>query len=62
MSELEESIENCDRSEQLELDGSIESMPPNSNYSEGEGASVDLTHPALRAPLRGGDLHVEVNS
>jgi hypothetical protein len=57
MSELGDSIENCDRSEQLELNGSIESTPSNSNHSEGENVSVDLTHPALRAPLRGGDLH-----
>ncbi len=60
MSELEDSIENCDRSQELELEDSIESTPPNFNHSEGESASVDLTHPALRAPLRGGDLHAGV--
>jgi hypothetical protein len=66
MSELEDSIENCDRSQPLELEDSIESNPNLLRYpkkhSDLISASVDLTHPALRAPLRGGDLHAEVNS
>ncbi len=62
MSELEDSIKNCDRSQRLELEDSIESTPSNSKHSGRECVSGDLTHPALRAPLRGGDLHAEVNS
>jgi hypothetical protein len=60
MPELEDSIAILDRSQPFELEGSIESTPPNFNHSEGESASVDLTHPALRAPLQGGDLHAGV--
>jgi hypothetical protein len=32
----DDSIENCDRSQELELEGSIESTPFNSNHAEGE--------------------------
>lgn len=44
-----------------ELEDSIDSTPFNFNHSEGESVSGDLTHPALRAPLRGGDLHARVD-
>ena len=38
----DDSIENCDRSQQLELEGSIESMPPNPKHSGFMSASGDL--------------------
>jgi hypothetical protein len=38
----DDSIENSDRSQELELDGSIDSMPPNPKYSGFMSASGDL--------------------
>jgi hypothetical protein len=42
MSKLADSIENCDRSQRLELEDSIESMPSNPKHSEGESVIGDL--------------------
>jgi very-short-patch-repair endonuclease len=47
------SIENCDRSQELELEGSIESMPPNPKHSGFMSAIGDLPtlpvgHPSVR--------------
>jgi hypothetical protein len=54
MSELEDSIENCDRSQQLELEDSIESTPPNFNHAEGKSVSGDLPTPPFGHPSEEG--------
>jgi hypothetical protein len=56
MSELEDSIENCDRSERLELEESIGSMPSNPYQLKGEIVIGDLlpTHPTDTHPRRQG--------
>jgi hypothetical protein len=41
----DDSIENCDRSEQLELEDSIESMPSNPKHSGFMSTSGDLPTP-----------------
>jgi hypothetical protein len=54
MSELEDSIAILDRSEPLELDGSIDSAPSNSNHSEEESVSGDLPTPPFGHPSEEG--------
>ena len=49
MSELEDSIENCDRSEQLGLEGSIEDC----KHSEVDGKSGDLPTRTINVLLVG---------
>jgi very-short-patch-repair endonuclease len=46
----EPKLEDCDRSEQLELDGSIESMPPNPKHSGFMSGSGDLPTPPYGHP------------
>jgi very-short-patch-repair endonuclease len=46
----EPKLENCDRSEKLELDGSIDSMPPNPKHSGFMSASGDLPTPPFGHP------------
>jgi hypothetical protein len=48
----EPKLEDCDRSQELELEGSIDDC----KHSELVGKSGDLPTPPYRAPLRGGDL------
>ncbi len=48
--DLEDSIKNCDRSQPLELEGSIESMRSNSDRSEVVGAIEDLPTPPFGHP------------
>jgi hypothetical protein len=50
----EPKLEDCDRSEPLELEDSIKSMPLNSDHSEGQSASGDLPTPpfAKRLPAQ----------
>jgi very-short-patch-repair endonuclease len=48
--ELEDSIENCDRSERLELEGSIDSLPLNPKHSGFVSASGDLPTPPVGHP------------
>jgi hypothetical protein len=54
MSELEDSIAILDRSQQLELEGSIESTPSNSNHSEEESVSGYLPTPPFGHPSEEG--------
>jgi hypothetical protein len=54
MSELGDSIENCDRSEKLELEDSIDSMPPNPKHSGFMSASGDLPTPPVGHPSEEG--------
>jgi hypothetical protein len=49
----EPKLEDCDQSEQLKLEDSIDDC----KHSELVGKSGDLPTPPYRAPLRGGDLH-----
>jgi very-short-patch-repair endonuclease len=56
----EPKLENCDRFEQLELVGSIESMPPNPKHSGFVSASGDLPTPPFGHPSEEGIFRREI--
>jgi hypothetical protein len=56
----EPKLENCDRSQELELEGSIESIPLNSDHSEIVGASGDLPTPPYGHPSEEGICRREI--
>jgi Protein of unknown function (DUF559) len=60
MSELEDSIENCDQSKQSELEDSIESMPPNPKHSGFMSAIGDLPTPPFGHPSEEGISRREI--
>jgi very-short-patch-repair endonuclease len=53
-------IENRDRSQELELDGSIESMPPNPKHSGRDSTSGDLPTPPFGHPSEEGICRREI--
>ena len=56
----EPKLENCDRSKQLELEGSIESMPSNSDHLEVESTLGGLPTPPFGHPSEEGILRREI--
>ncbi len=60
MLELEDSIENCDQSQPLELEDSIESMPSNPKHSGRNSTSGDLPTPPVGHPSEEGILRREI--
>jgi hypothetical protein len=58
MSEAE--LEDCDRSQELELEGSIDSMPPNPKHSGFMSASGDLPTPPFGHPSEEGICRREI--